>query len=105
MERTEKFQKLNWFDFMVLKALVLAPTHSLSTSEIGLKLSFLYDLYGIKCNTTTRRVYFINRVKNLIDLGLVEKTRGAISIYSLNQKCVSDVMLLVSGFFGLMDRS
>lgn len=90
---------------MILKALVSEPTQSLSTKQISQKIKSYLEVYSFELGANSSRVFFMRMVENLIDLGLVEKTKGPINIYTLNKAYSSEVMMLVTGYFGILDKS
>ena len=105
MERLEEIKSIGWFHLLILKAIISEPTRSMSTKQIADRLESYFKFYGIPFARGSRRVFFMQKVGLLVRLGLLEVTKGSINIYSLKPEYASEVMMLVAGYFGLVDKA
>ena len=98
MKTLEQITKLNWFDYLILKSLIEGRK---STPEIVADLRNLMPVYGP--GKTASMPLFSQRLKFLVELGLLTKSSGKPNFYEVRSDCKQYVFGVVVGWMGLFD--
>lgn len=98
---TIKNLKLNWMDFLIMKALVSSESKELLSSELRRKLKIYCQSQGLEW---VSRIFVHQRLEKLIEWGLVKKVKTVENIYSLNPEHSGYVASLCLGFFGIVEN-
>ncbi len=93
--------KLNWMDFLILKALVSSERKELMSSELRGKLKLYCQSQGL---VWVSRIFVHQRLEKLIEWNLITKVKTVENIYILNPEYSGYVASLCLGFFGIIEK-
>lgn len=101
--RIGDLNKVNYFDMLILKA-ILHIGNNASFREIKPYLESLAGKYDIS-KFPNSRVYFYSRLNELCRIGLIEiGISDVIKTWSIREPYKAYVDMFVSGYFGMLDK-